>query len=101
MPTMDAAKNWRLLAALLGLSVLISVPSLLRLPSTLPLLSAEVRAAAPQAIEELRAKGLWVVNTDLTGITREQNVVCFHWEHRYTKRGYTGPSESITTCIDA
>jgi len=97
---MSVPKRKRLLVWLFAASLVLSAPSIRRIPSVLPFLQAEVRAAAPQAIEELRAKGLWVVNTDLLKITREENAICFHWEHRYSRpRGLEG-REYISTCID-
>ena len=91
----------RLLLILAAISLLLSLPSLARIPRVLSLLDPEVRAAAPHALETLREKGLWLVNTDLLRIERQGKKTCFHWEHRYTARTFTGTPEYLTTCIDA
>jgi hypothetical protein len=93
--------NTRLFLSLLALSLLLSTPSLLRLPRVLPFFDPEVRSAAPRALEELRAQGLWLVNVDIRKITQEENKICFQWEHQYTRRGSRSAPELLTTCIDA
>jgi len=84
------------------LTLLLSIPSLMRTKIMLPFLESEVRTKAPLAIEELRKEGIWVVNAELTSITKEDEKTCFHWEHRYTQRMpfVLGPkSEVLTTCL--
>ena len=86
--------------SLLILSLALSIPSLMRLPRVLPFLYSDVRAAAPKMIEDLRSRGLWIVNVDLEEIRRGQNAVCFYWSHNYTARNRTDDSEPITTCAN-
>lgn len=72
----------------------------MRLPRVLPFIHADVRAAAPKMIENLRSRGLWLVNVDLGEISRGQNAICFHWNHSYTARNRTEELESVTTCTN-
>jgi hypothetical protein len=100
MASADAPKNRHLLAALFTLSILLSIPSILKIPRMVPLASAEVRGAALQAVDMLRSQGIWVVNADLQRIHREEGGICFDWEHRYTARAWTGEPKILTTCVD-
>lgn len=84
--------------SLLILTLIISVPSLTRIPLILPFLSADVRVAAPAMLKKLREKGLWLVNVDLVKIEKTPNV-CFTWKHSYKSRERVFDSELITTCI--
>lgn len=88
----------RLLLSLTALTIALSMPSLLRIPRVLPFLDPEVRAAAPQMLEELRARGLWLVNVDIESVTKEDEKWCIHFVHRYTSRKGTRAPEPITTC---
>ena len=90
----------RLLLSLFALSIILSTPSLVRIPRVLPFLDADVRSAAPKALEELRSQGLWLVNVDILGVEKTNKQICFLWEHRYTSREKSAP-EILTTCIDA
>jgi len=84
------------------LTILFSLPSILKISTVLPFLDAEVRAKAPIAIQNLRKEGVWLVNTKLISITREEDKTCFHFDHKYTKRnpGFLIPdSKALTTCI--
>lgn len=90
----------RLFLSLLVLALLLSIPSIVRIPRVLPLLRSNVRAAAPEALEELRSKGLWLVNTDLINVEWRDHAICFLWEHRYTSREGKDPAEILPTCID-
>ena len=91
--------NSKLLASLFGISILLSAPSLVRIPLVLPFFHADVRAAAPETVGALREQGLWLVNVDLQNIERKENEVCFHWEHRYTSRTTTSNPHVLTTCL--
>ncbi len=91
----------KLLLSLLALSIVLSIPSLLRIPRVLPFLDPEVRAAAPQALEMLRSQGFWLVNIDIHDIEAREGQICFLWEHRYSSRKGRAPAAIITTCTHA
>jgi len=91
----------RILLSLLTLSLILSAPSLMRIPRMLPFLHTDVREAAPKALTMLRTQGLWLVNIDLQKVERTPDTICFLWEHRYTSREMRGTPETLTTCIDA
>ena len=88
----------RLLLGFAIASILLSVPSFERIPRFLPLLRSEVRAALPEAIHALEARGVWLVNIDLIRIDERVQGTCFRWAHRYTSGRGTDPLEIITTC---
>ena len=90
-----------ILLSLLILSLVLSTPSLMRIPRMLPFLHADVREAAPKALDMLRSEGLWLVNIDLRKIERTAEGICFEWEHHYTSRETKGNPEILSTCIDA
>jgi len=71
----------------------------MRIPLMINFLDPEVRAMSPLAIEELRIKGIWMVNADLKSITKEGGKTCFNWEHQYESRSMTKTVEFITTCL--
>jgi hypothetical protein len=84
------------------LTIIFSIPSLIKVPMMMPFLDAEVRAKAPQAIEKLRKEGIWVVNAELIKITKEQDKTCFHFSHEYKgkdSRFRIPDSEQLTSCI--
>ena len=93
-------KKMRTCIILLVLSIALSAPSLMRLPRVLPFLHADVRASAPKMLDDLRLRGLWLVNVDLEEVRRGQNAICFYWTHNYTARNRTENSEPITTCTN-
>ena len=82
------------------MSVLMSIPSLLLLPRTLPFKDPDVRRAAPKALEELRSEGLWLINVEMQHVERKGEQVCFTWKHQYRRRGGFAEPEILTTCID-
>lgn len=88
----------RLLITLFSLSLLLSAPSLVRIPIVLPFLDVDVRAAAPAMLQTLREKGLWLVNVDMKSITKDTKGICFTFEHRYTGTSRHYSTELITTC---
>lgn len=90
--------NTRLCLSLTALTLALSMPSLMRLPRMIPFLQSDVRAAAPQMLKELRAQGLWLVNTDLAGIEDTAEGLCFTWEYRYRGHGGIKDLRIITTC---
>lgn len=98
---MESPKNLRLLGVLLLLSLLLSTPSIVLIPRYIPFLNAEVRSAAPLALEELRKDGLWLINVEMQSVVRKEEGICFTWEHRYRARGRIEEPEILTTCIDA
>ncbi|MBU2213235.1 hypothetical protein KKC44_02765 [Patescibacteria group bacterium] len=81
------------------LTLLLSAPSLNRIPRMLPFFDAEVRAKAPHGVEELRKQGIWVVNTKLQSIQKQETSTCFTFEHRYRSRGSVADPEEITICL--
>lgn len=89
----------KLLTSLLAASLLLSVPSIVRIPRFMPFIKADVRAAAPKAMDELRSMGLWLVNVDMKSIERKGDDICFTWIHQYRSRSEVYESEDITTCI--
>ena len=89
----------RLSALLVILSLLLSIPSLTRIPRMLPVVGSNVRAAAPKALEELRSQGLWLVNTDLMNVKSGRGKICFNWEHRYRSKNIVDDPEHLSTCI--
>jgi hypothetical protein len=91
----------KVFAILLGMSLLLSAPSFLRIPSVLPFLDPEIRAAAPRAMEELRSQGLWLVNVDFLKVEKADEEICFHWLHRYRSRLAIAEPEELTTCISS
>ncbi|MBU0459104.1 hypothetical protein KJ652_00130 [Patescibacteria group bacterium] len=91
-------KNRSIITCLI-LTILFSVPSLIRIPAMLPFIDSEVRAKAPLAIEEMRKNGFWMVNADIESITKEGGRVCYHWKHQYRSRFEFGEVEFITTCL--
>jgi hypothetical protein len=89
----------RLLITFAFVSLLLSIPSMLRIPRFFPFVSADVRAAFPEAQRTLEEQGLWLVNIDLLGVKKDETEICFLWGHRYTSRkGVTQPEE-IKTCV--
>ena len=99
MEHMSVTKNTRLLLALFCASLLLSIPSILRAPRFAPFLQAEVRDAAPKALDLLRSGGLWLVNVDLRRVEKKEDMVCFTWTHQYSSRDGKDSSEDITTCV--
>lgn len=91
-------KQSSLLTGLLILSLALSIPSLTRIPRVLPFLHVDVREAAPAMLEDLRSRGIWVMNTDVNEIRRGQNAICFSWTHRYTAKNRKDEVEFLTTC---
>lgn len=89
------------LALCLVTALLISIPSILKIPVSLQFLDADVRSASPKALTMLREKGLWLVNVTLTDIKKENENICFYWSHIYRGKGSPQKQESLTTCIDA
>ena len=83
------------------ISVFLSLPSIIRLPRLLPFAKAEVRAAITPAMQELRNQGLWLVNVDIEKIERQDEEICFIWNHEYRSREKVYPEELITTCVNA
>lgn len=83
---------------LLFLSIVMSLPSIVRIPRMLPFLDPAVRAEVPGMLDQLRAEGLWLVNTDLVGIQGKERGICFIWDHRYTSRRGRWPPAPIFTC---
>jgi|TARA_B100001971_G_C18260020_1_gene585847 hypothetical protein len=89
----------------LVLTIAFSIPSILKIPMMMPFLDSAVRAKAPQAIENLRKEGIWMVNTELKSVTKEEDQTCFHFEHTYTLDNRTrkpNPKtepETRTTCL--
>ncbi len=65
------------------LTVMLCIPSFLRIPVLLPFTDATVRTAAVQAVEELRTQGWWMVHAHLTDIQKKDESVCFDWIYRY------------------
>lgn len=58
----------------------------------LPLLDADVRAAAAQAVTGLRAEGFWAIDARLRNIEQTPTEICFTWDYRYRSRaGDTSP----------
>ena len=80
-------------------TILLCIPLARDLPLSTAFLDPNVRAKAPQAVESLRRRGLWLVNTRLTDIERNDESVCFHWEERYRSRTQWGEAKPITTCF--
>ncbi len=95
-----APSHLRLLLSLSALTIALSLSSLLRIPRILPFIDPAVRAAAPTALNELRVRGLWLVNIDLLSIEQSDEKLCFTFTHRY--RGAAGSKlpEIITTCTN-
>src|SRR3989344_6861918 len=93
--TLEGMQQRSLLALLFALSLILSTPSLMRIPRMLPFLHADVREAAPKALTMLRTQGLWLVNIDLQKVERTPDSICFLWEHRYTSREMRGTSETL------
>ena len=89
----------RTLPACIILTILLSIPMILKIPGLLPFLQSDVRAAAPQTIEMLRAQGIWVVNAKLVKMEERENEICFDWIHRYRSRVKIDPPELLSTCI--
>lgn len=83
--------------AIIALTLIISLPSLPRIPRVLPFLAADVRAAAPLMLEDLRKQGLWLVNVDIVRVAKEPNV-CFTWEETYRSRERVFDPKLLTTC---
>ncbi len=85
------------------LTTLFSLPSILRIPSVIPFLDADVRAKAPKAIEEIRKEGIWMVNTHLKSVTKDDNGTCFHFDHQYSQQETNNQKlktkNSLSTCI--
>ena len=98
LPPVTMTMKKRLLAPLIAFSLLLSTPSLLRIPRVLPFLDAEVRAAAPMMLNRLRERGLWLVNTDLKKVIKDAEGICFLWDHRYTAVERSFAPEILTTC---
>jgi hypothetical protein len=89
----------KLLVSLFAVSLLLSTPSLLRIPLVLPFLDADVRRTAPQAVDKIREQGLWAINAELHSVEKNSEEICFTWDHQYRKRdGFLKPS-IITTCV--
>ncbi|PIR48211.1 hypothetical protein COU80_05730 [Candidatus Peregrinibacteria bacterium CG10_big_fil_rev_8_21_14_0_10_55_24] len=80
-------------------TILLCIPLAKDLPLSMALADPVVRARAPQAVESLRRRGLWLVNTELTGIERNGESVCFHWVERYRNRTQQRDAKPITTCF--
>ena len=95
---MNKGQNHRLLLSLAALTIVISMPSLLRIPRVLPFLRTEVRAAAPAVLQELRSQGLWLVNADLLGIEESNGILCFTFEYQYRGGGTSSAPRIITPC---
>ena len=89
----------RLLFVFFALSILLSIPSMLRIPRFFPFVSADVRAAFPEAQRTLEEQGLWLVNIDLLGVKKDETEICFLWGHRYTSGRGTARPEEIKTCV--
>jgi uncharacterized lipoprotein YddW (UPF0748 family) len=85
-----------LLCALL--SLLLSLPSLLALPRAWPLHDPAVQRSAEAAVAELRTRGVWVADAEISGIATENGHLCFHWIYRYRSRTYTAQPIPLTTC---
>ena len=98
LPSVTMTMKKRLLAFLIAFSLLLSTPSLLRIPRMLPFFDAEVRAAAPMMLSRLRERGLWLVDTDLKEVIKDAEGICFLWDHRYTTRERSFAPEVLTTC---
>jgi len=84
------------------LTILFSIPSILKIQMMLPFLDSEIRAKAPKAIEELRKEGIWMVNTKLKSVTRKEDETCFYFDHAYTnKKSYVlrPTSYILKTCL--
>lgn len=92
--------NKKLLTTLLAISLFLSTPSIIRIPRVFPFIHAEVRSAAPKAIEQLRSQGLWLSNAELEGIQITDAGICFEWLHRYRRPQGLEKREYITTCIN-
>ena len=61
--------------------------------------NANVRNRAPLAIEDLRSRGVWMVNAHLTDIKSLPGVTCFFWDHEYRSKTHGDAIEIIATCI--
>ena len=90
----------RLLTTLLATSILLSTPSIMRIPRLIPFLDADVRAIAKGAADELRNQGLWLVNADIQKIEKLDNQICFHWEYEYRSQFRLHTPRIIPTCFD-
>ncbi len=82
------------------LTILFSIPFLIAMPSVAPFLSADVRHAAPEAVSQLRERGIWLVNATFDHIERHDDRICFVWKHAYRSRSIARDPEFLTTCID-
>jgi len=83
----------------IALTVLLSLPLIKQLPLTRELMESDVRSRAPQAVESLQRRGVWVVNVELQDIEVREDDVCFHWEERYRSRTEIADPKPITTCL--
>lgn len=64
----------------------------------LPFRDAAVREAAKQSVTELHKKGIWLLNLDFLGVTREENRICLEWRHTYRYRTHEASPELLSTC---
>ncbi len=76
--------------------------SLRELPVVWPLFTdSAVRKAVPVAMQDLRNRGIWLVDTELKGIGKGQGqgAICFQWSHVYHGRLQQSAPEALTTCV--
>lgn len=81
------------------LTVMLCIPSLLRVPVLLPFTDATVRTAAMQAVQELRTQGWWMVHAHLTHIQKTDANTCFDWTYRYRSGFGAAPVRTERVCI--
>lgn len=65
------------------LTVMLCVPSILRIPVLFPLVHENVRTTAMESVRQLRTKGWWMVNAHLNAIEKNDTDICFDWTYRY------------------
>jgi hypothetical protein len=97
-----------LLLVLFTTSLLISIPSILRIPRFIPFLRADVRSLAVESVDMLRGHGMWVINADVRSVREmaseqtetDNEILCMEWEYRYRSRFGDLPVEIVTMCND-
>lgn len=92
-------KHMQIIIVCFFLTILISMPMLIRISSVMPFLSGDVRRAAPQAITMLREQGIWLVNATFDHAERKDGDICFVWNNAYQSRWIHEASSLVSTCI--
>ncbi|MDD5055187.1 MAG: hypothetical protein PHZ00_02870 [Candidatus Peribacteraceae bacterium] len=80
-----------------ALSLLFCVPFIPRLPLSMAFFSSSVRNVSPRAVREIRTRGLWLVNADLTEIRRDGGSIGFSWIYRYRSRTRVFPDRRFVS----